>query len=101
MTTITDQNTLGAQLAAYKLNFLKKADQRKIDVFEEGVEDVANSGITDAALQVGDQFLDFTLSNAQGQAVKLSDQLANGPVVLTWYRGGWCPYCNLTLRAFQ
>jgi len=43
----------------------------------------------------------FTLKNAIGAEVKLENELKNGPVVLTWYRGGWCPYCNITLRAMQ
>lgn len=33
--------------------------------------------------------------------MSLNDYLTQGPVVLTWYRGGWCPYCNITLRALQ
>ncbi|MCL4104573.1 UNVERIFIED_CONTAM: hypothetical protein GTU68_004527 [Idotea baltica] len=44
---------------------------------------------------------DFTLSNATGKSVTLSEQLKSGPVVLTWYRGGWCPYCNIQLGAYQ
>ena len=41
------------------------------------------------------------LPNARGEAVTLSELLAHGPVVITFYRGGWCPYCNLQLRAYQ
>ena len=33
--------------------------------------------------------------------MSLYDELQNGPVILMWYRGGWCPYCNLTLRAME
>ena len=44
---------------------------------------------------------DFILNNALGKAISLNEVLKQGPVVLTWYRGGWCPYCNLTLRALQ
>lgn len=44
---------------------------------------------------------DFTLPNAIGKEVRLTDRLAIGPVILTFYRGGWCPYCNLELRAYQ
>ena len=101
MTTQTQNIRLSDQLEAYKQNFLKKADARKIRVFDEGVEDVAQLGITATAINQGDQYLNFTLNNAKGEAVQLSDVLARGPVVLTWYRGGWCPYCNLQLRAFQ
>ncbi len=43
----------------------------------------------------------FTLPNATGQLVTLADILRRGPVILNFYRGGWCPYCNLELRAYQ
>ena len=44
---------------------------------------------------------DFELPDARGRNVRLSDRLANGPAILSFYRGGWCPYCNLELRAYQ
>ena len=50
---------------------------------------------------VGDLAPDFTLPNVQGTPTKLADRLADGPVVLAFYRGGWCPYCNIQLRALQ
>ena len=101
MNSTVETPRLSDQLEAYKQNFLQKADARKIRVFDEGVDDVANSGITATAKQKEDQFLDFSLPNATGKTIQLSEVLAEGPVVLTWYRGGWCPYCNLQLRALQ
>jgi peroxiredoxin len=53
------------------------------------------------ALAVGGRAADFELPNAQGQRVRLADQLDRGPVVLTFYRGAWCPFCNLQLRSLQ
>ena len=53
------------------------------------------------ALKVGDKAKDFTLQNAQGKQVRLYSLLEKGNVVLTWYRGGWCPYCNLALKQLQ
>lgn len=52
-------------------------------------------------LEVGEKAPDFALPNAMGEEVRLSDRLADGPVVLTFYRGAWCPYCNLELHALQ
>lgn len=43
----------------------------------------------------------FELPNPEGKLVSLFDLLATGPVVVTFYRGSWCPYCNLQLRALQ
>ncbi len=99
--TAETNHTLSQKLEGHKQHFLKVADQRKIDVYEEGIEDVFKSGIENAALQEGADSLNFTLNNASGEPVELSALLKEGPVVLTWYRGGWCPYCNITLRALQ
>ena len=52
-------------------------------------------------LAVGDRAPDFTLPNATGEPVRLAARLARGPVVLSFYRGEWCPFCNLELRALQ
>lgn len=52
-------------------------------------------------LQEGQKAKDFTLNNSAGVPVRLYDELAKGPVVLTFYRGGWCPYCSLQLQAYQ
>lgn len=53
------------------------------------------------ALTVGDRAPDFVLPDAMGGEVRLSDLLDRGPVVLTFYRGAWCPYCNTQLRDYQ
>lgn len=52
-------------------------------------------------LQEGQQAKDFTLNNSAGVPMNLFEQLSKGPVVLTFYRGGWCPFCNMQLRAYQ
>lgn len=70
-------------------------------VMERGDRELAASGIAEQALGAGDQAPRFTLPSATGARVALDDLLAAGPVVLTFYRGAWCPYCNLALRALQ
>jgi peroxiredoxin len=52
-------------------------------------------------IKVGEKAPDFILNNAFGKTVKLSDELRKGPVVLVFYRGAWCPFCNLHLHALQ
>jgi len=53
------------------------------------------------ALQPGDIAPDFILPNADGRSMRLYTELERGPVVLVFYRGGWCPFCNIHLRGFQ
>lgn len=57
--------------------------------------------LPEPGLSVGETAPDFTLPDANGEPVTLSEHLARGPVVLTFYRGAWCPYCNLQLRGLQ
>jgi peroxiredoxin len=95
------QQTLQAQLDAKRAEFEAKASPEQLAVYNKGVEDVAASSVMQTALRVGAKAPDFELPNATGQRVKLADLLKQGPVVLTWYRGGWCPYCNIQLHAYQ
>lgn len=78
----------------------KFSDEKK-QIYADGIASVAKSGVVENALNVGDKALNFTLKNALNESINLYDELKNGPVVLTWYRGGWCPYCNITLHALQ
>jgi peroxiredoxin len=77
-------------------------EQRKINTAKErGVQHIAESGILEKAINVGDYAPEFVLTNAVGEEISLYDTLLSGPVVLVWYRGGWCPYCNLQLQQIQ
>lgn len=54
-----------------------------------------------STIQVGDVIPPFTLRNALGEDVTSSDLLAKGPLLITFYRGSWCPYCNVALHHLQ
>jgi peroxiredoxin len=70
-------------------------------LLEQAARELALSGITELVLKNGAQAPGFTLPNAVGRPVSLDAALENGPVVVTFYRGIWCPYCSLQLRAYQ
>lgn len=53
------------------------------------------------AIKIGEKAPHFNLPNAQGEQVDLEALVKQGPLVITFYRGNWCPYCNLQLRALQ
>lgn len=65
------------------------------------IEQLIKSGAAEFALKEDEQAPDFTLPDALGQPVTLSQLLTQGPVIIIFYRGVWCPYCNLELRAYQ
>ncbi|MFE0374252.1 peroxiredoxin-like family protein [Streptomyces inhibens] len=71
------------------------------EVMERAGRDLAASGQADRAVQVGDTAPHFSLPTATGETLTLDTLLSAGPVVLTFYRGAWCPYCNFALRALQ
>ena len=70
-------------------------------VFDADAAQLAATHTDALRVRVGDRAPDFTLSDATGEPVRLADVLAEGPAVLTFYRGTWCPYCNLYLAQLQ
>lgn len=93
--------SLTAQLEARVAQFKEMAPPERIAATEGAIAGLADSGILDKAINLGDKAPDFTLGNAVGESVTLYEELAKGPVILTWYRGSWCPYCNLQLHDYQ
>ena len=89
------------ELDEFREKSAKTSPPERTRAYEAGIEAVRKSGATDKALKVGDRAPEFELPGANGKKVKLSELIARGPVVVTWYRGGWCPYCNIALRGFQ
>lgn len=59
------------------------------------------SGISARALREGDAAPDFELPDLTGRMVRIEDLRAGGPVIISFYRGQWCPFCNLELRGLQ
>ena len=93
--------SLKDELDSRRNEFMNNVPAEIRDAVVQAEIDLAASGITRSALKSGDLAPDFVLDDARGHATKLSDRLAMGPVVLSFYRGGWCPYCNLELRSLQ
>lgn len=93
--------TLKDELQQQLAKFRQRASDELIRTIQAGVDELIESDIARRAAGEGDMAPDFELPSAQGRRVRLSTLLARGPVVLTFYRGGWCPYCNLQLRAYQ
>ena len=93
--------SLKEELESFRAEFMTKVPAEIRDAMVRADLELAASGITQRALKSGDRAPDFELADSSGRSIRLSDRLSLGPVVLSFYRGGWCPYCNLELRALQ
>lgn len=88
--------TLGDKLAARRVKDpLWKAR------YDALVRHLKETGVGQAALKAGDTCPEFMLANAEGRLVNSVELLARGPVVLSFYRGKWCPYCVTELEALR
>ena len=67
--------------------------------YEQMVQQVANNGFLDQVVREGAVFPDFMLPSAEGRLVALESVLARGPVVVSFFRGEWCPFCRIMLAA--
>jgi peroxiredoxin len=97
----TTPTTLADQIAAFNAALASQAPAEVLALFGGEIAALVHSGSAASGLQAGAFAPDFTLPNVDGRPITLSTLLAQGPVVLTFYRGDWCPYCNLQLRAYQ
>ncbi len=72
-----------------------------VEKLHRSTGELVTSGQAERAKKAGDRAPTFALENTDGRMIALADLLANGPVVLTFYRGVWCPYCNMELQALE
>lgn len=93
--------SLEQELAAFKAEFSRTAPTGRAALYEAKIEELRADFALASAVGVGETAPDFALPNASGKSVASKELLKSGPVVLTFYRGGWCPYCNIQLRAYQ
>src|SRR6185436_6073277 len=70
-------------------------------LYDALVQHLIDEGTAADALKAGDKLPDFMLASAEGHFVRSQELLAKGPVVLSFYRGRWCPYCSAELDALN
>lgn len=91
--------TLAEQLEDYLASLEERADPALMASWASYMRRLLASGVADAAPRAGSPAPDFTLPDCQGRPVSLAGLREHGPVVVFFVRGGWCPFCTLTLRA--
>lgn len=74
---------------------------RLLQLLDAFIQDLQRQQVSQHSLAVGETVENFTLRDQHRRLVTLYDLLNEGPVVLKFYRGGWCPYCNRELKAWH
>jgi peroxiredoxin len=93
--------SLKEQLEEYRAGWYKRVPAERQAIMQRHIEQLRAGEISRTMLKVGDSAPAIVLGNAKGEMVDVGTMLKKGPVIVTFYRGGWCPYCNLELKAFQ
>jgi peroxiredoxin len=98
--------SLQARLDAFKADFEAgkppySVPRSVIETMHRATAELIASGGAQRALKAGDKVPSFVLKDANGKTVSSSELLLQGPLVVSFYRGVWCPYCNMELQALQ
>jgi peroxiredoxin len=93
--------SLKEQLTEYRAGWYKRVPPERQAIMQRHIDQLRNGTIARSMLKVGDRAPAIVLTNANGKTVDVAAFLKNGPVIVMFYRGGWCPYCNLELKAYQ
>lgn len=93
--------TLAEKIQKMQSEFMKGVPENVLKTMQEGMKEIIAQDIEKKSLKEGDTIPFFSLPNAYGRVITIGDLLARGPIVISFYRGQWCPYCNLELPALQ
>jgi peroxiredoxin len=93
--------TLQDEIDAFVEKIIASVTPDVLELMKKATLTLVESDITKEAIKTGDAAPAFTLPDAEGALVSSEDLYANGPLILTFYRGAWCPYCNMQLVAYE
>ncbi len=92
---------LATQIQQFNIELAAKVPQEVLEAFGKSIEDLKTKNIEEKSIKIGETIPNFSLKNAKNEVVNSSDILKNGKMIIAFYRGSWCPYCNLELKALQ
>ena len=93
--------TLQEQLKQFQNTTIERMPQHIMKVFTDGIEALRKEKLQEKALHVGNLFPDMTLYDTNKNSVLISTFQNSEFLILNFYRGGWCPYCNMELREYE
>jgi peroxiredoxin len=93
--------SLKEQLAEYRTGWYLRVPAERQAIMQRHIDQLRSGDVARTMLKIGDRAPPVVLKNASGAMVDVATLLEKGRVIVTFYRGGWCPYCNLELKAYQ
>ena len=93
--------SLSEQLAEFRAGWYQRVPAERQAIMQRHIDGLRSGAIARSMLKTGDRAPTIVLPNAKGETVDVGALIAKGPVIVSFYRGGWCPYCNLELKAYQ
>jgi peroxiredoxin len=98
---MTTDMTIAAQVADHHRASAGQLPAEVAAAFAAEQADLAAADAPAGAARTGDRLPDGNLLDVAGRPTTLSEAIGSRPAVIVFYRGGWCPYCNIALRAYQ
>ena len=92
---------LARQIQQFNIELAAQVPQEVLEAFGKSIEDLKTKNIEEKSIKIGETITNFSLKNAKNEVVNSSDILKNGKMIIAFYRGSWCPYCNLELKTLQ
>jgi len=93
--------SLMQELESSKKEIFSTLSKETVATLLKTTDELVRTGIAAKTLKQGDQIPAFALKDAHGKTISSGELLKKGPLVISFYRGGWCPYCSLELRALE
>jgi len=93
--------SLNQNIQDFQNEFIPTIPKETLDSLMSELQVLIDTGIAEKAVQQGNDFPAFSLPNAKNETLSLHSFLSQGPLVVSFYRGAWCPYCNLEINALQ
>ena len=92
---------LAKQIEQFNNELATQVPQEVLEAFGKSIKDLKTKNIEEKSIKLGAIMPDFSLPNAKNEIIHSKEILKNGKMIIAFYRGSWCPYCNLELKALQ
>lgn len=94
-------SVLAKQIEQFNNELATQVPQEVLEAFGKSIEDLKTKNIEEKSIKLGAIMPDFSLPNAKNEIIHSKEILKKGKMIIAFYRGSWCPYCNLELKALQ